>query len=44
MRVLRWLIFVCVVPLVALGIGLWCAFISLKQGIECAGEMLDDDE
>jgi hypothetical protein len=42
MKAIRWLLFISMVPFVAAGIGLWCAFISLRQGIECAAEMLDE--
>jgi hypothetical protein len=34
--------FCCLVPFIAAGIALWCFVISLKQGIECAAEMLDE--
>jgi hypothetical protein len=42
MKLIRRLLFIGMVPFIAAGIGLWCAFISLKQGIECAAEMLDE--
>ena len=42
MKYLNWLLFVCWVPFLALGIGLYCTWLALLQGIECAGELLDE--
>jgi hypothetical protein len=42
MKALNWVVFVAAVPFIALGVGLYCGFLALRQGIECAAEMLDE--
>jgi hypothetical protein len=42
MRALNWIIFVSLVPFIAVGVGLYCGWLALLQGIECAAEMLDE--
>jgi hypothetical protein len=42
MNVIRWLLFVSFVPFIAVGVGLYCTWLALIQGIEWAAEMLDE--